>query len=141
MRASPSSRLGSTSRTIAEPLPAQSENLTNAAAAALMSELRKIISSQEVPDEAAFTDCADRFDIAQRLAERQRQGSLASLQHVPRKRILAALQLVRTGEYGRCQDCDRTIPEERLRLVPDAVRCVPCQNSAERRSRSLGGRS
>lgn len=31
-----------------------------------------------------------------------------------------------SGDYGRCEDCGRPIPIERLRARPAARRCVPC---------------
>ncbi|QKJ18078.1 TraR/DksA family transcriptional regulator [Microbacterium hominis] len=41
-----------------------------------------------------------------------------------------ALSRWRTGDYGRCEDCGRSIPIERLRVRPAARRCVPCAERA-----------
>lgn len=43
-----------------------------------------------------------------------------------RRRLLAALGLMESGEYGYCEDCGETIPEGRLRLDLAATRCVSC---------------
>jgi DnaK suppressor protein len=48
-------------------------------------------------------------------------------------RLKASLAAIEAGTYGICQDCGGPIPEGRLRAVPDAVRCVPCQPAATRR--------
>ena len=48
-------------------------------------------------------------------------------------RLEASIAAVEAGTYGVCQDCGGQIPEGRLRAVPDAVRCVPCQSVASRR--------
>jgi DnaK suppressor protein len=48
-------------------------------------------------------------------------------------RLEKALAAIGEGTYGICQDCGDQIPEGRLRAVPGAVRCVPCQSKAARR--------
>jgi DnaK suppressor protein len=35
-------------------------------------------------------------------------------------------------EFGLCDECGRRIPEKRLLIVPEATRCVPCQQEIER---------
>ena len=35
-------------------------------------------------------------------------------------------------KFGICEDCGKQIPIERLLIVPDAVRCVPCQRESEK---------
>ena len=39
------------------------------------------------------------------------------------------------GLYGICEGCGQGIPEERLRAMPTATKCMPCQEKADR---SLG---
>lgn len=48
-------------------------------------------------------------------------------------RLSAALASIEAGTYGICQDCGGPIPDGRLKALPDAVRCVPCQSKAARR--------
>jgi DnaK suppressor protein len=36
------------------------------------------------------------------------------------------------GTYGVCESCGQVIPEARLRALPSAVRCTPCQRAWER---------
>lgn len=43
-----------------------------------------------------------------------------------RRRLLAALERLEQGHYGRCLDCDALIPEARLAIDPAAERCVKC---------------
>jgi len=42
-----------------------------------------------------------------------------------------ALERLEAGRYGLCERCGRPIPPERLRAVPAATRCAPCQAAAE----------
>jgi RNA polymerase-binding transcription factor DksA len=58
--------------------------------------------------------------------------------HSPLKRriaipfIRAALERIEEGSYGRCVDCGKPIAPARLRAVPGAIRCTPCQEEADR---------
>jgi DnaK suppressor protein len=38
-----------------------------------------------------------------------------------------ALKRLAQGEYGRCIDCGKEIPRERLEAIPEAVRCIEDQ--------------
>lgn len=42
--------------------------------------------------------------------------------------VREALAKVEAGSYGRCDDCGRQIPEERLEALPWARRCIDCQS-------------
>jgi DnaK suppressor protein len=44
------------------------------------------------------------------------------------RKVDAALDRVRTGEYGVCLECDEPISEKRLNAVPWAECCVHCQD-------------
>ncbi len=53
------------------------------------------------------------------------------------RQIDAAVERLHLGAYGRCAVCAEPIPLARLRAVPFATRCVPCQSRRE--SGSDGG--
>lgn len=38
------------------------------------------------------------------------------------------LKRIDSGEYGFCDDCGERIPEKRLLAVPEAIRCVTCED-------------
>jgi DnaK suppressor protein len=48
-------------------------------------------------------------------------------------RIDEAVRRLEDGTYGRCLDCGAEIPEARLRALPFAACCLPCQESEETR--------
>lgn len=53
-------------------------------------------------------------------------------------KIKAALGRLAAGRYGQCRDCGEDIPAARLRALPFAARCKPCQEGVdvtERRER------
>ena len=45
--------------------------------------------------------------------------------------IGAAVERLDAGTFGRCERCGKEIPEERLKAVPYASRCVACQEQQE----------
>lgn len=66
---------------------------------------------------------ADVVDMAQAHVEQETALSIERIR-----------QRAQTG-IGRhdCVDCGTEIPLERRRHMPNAIRCVPCQDIAERR--------
>jgi DnaK suppressor protein len=44
----------------------------------------------------------------------------------------AALARIRSGEFGLCLGCDKSIPARRLHIVPWAAYCVSCQEQVDR---------
>ena len=48
------------------------------------------------------------------------------------KEVNAAMKRVDEGSYGTCLRCEEEIPEKRMKAVPWAAYCVPCQESIER---------
>lgn len=49
------------------------------------------------------------------------------------ERLRRAQEALAAGTYGLCVDCGEPIPDARLRMVPDAIRCVSCQGASSRR--------
>jgi len=49
--------------------------------------------------------------------------------------VEAALARMRTGQYGRCVQCTRPIPHDRLDVLPMAALCMPCQYEQQTGSR------
>jgi RNA polymerase-binding transcription factor DksA len=48
------------------------------------------------------------------------------------EQIERARKAIANGTYGRCVECVGPIPEGRLKAMPDAERCVPCQTKFDR---------
>lgn len=49
------------------------------------------------------------------------------------EQLARARSAIDAGTYGVCVDCGDPIPEGRLKIIPDAERCVACQTRAPRR--------
>jgi DnaK suppressor protein len=58
-----------------------------------------------------------------------------------RRRLLLiedALEAIKDGDYGFCEECEEPINEKRLQLMPFARFCVRCQAELERRAKMRG---
>jgi RNA polymerase-binding transcription factor DksA len=44
------------------------------------------------------------------------------------KDINLALEKIKQGNYGKCEKCGKEIPEERLKLLPEARTCTQCRS-------------
>jgi len=52
-------------------------------------------------------------------------------------RIVAALERLDQGDYGRCVECGEAIAPARLNVMPEVTTCVRCQDRLERLGRHL----
>ncbi|WP_207933459.1 TraR/DksA C4-type zinc finger protein [Actinomadura sp. GC306] len=72
-------------------------------------------------DAGAGLTAVERVEAALHALERHRAG------------VLAALERIGAGTYGRCVACGEPVPDGRLEARPDAARCVTCQARYDRR--------
>ena len=49
-----------------------------------------------------------------------------------------ALDAIENDEYGICEECEKTINEKRLLLMPFTRLCAPCQSEVERKAKLRG---
>ncbi|MGH2819141.1 MAG: TraR/DksA family transcriptional regulator [Actinomycetota bacterium] len=68
-------------------------------------------------------------DSAQATAERSELLSLIEQLQAQHAEILAALDRIDQGTYGKCERCGQGIPFERLEALPTARLCVSCKQS------------
>jgi len=69
-------------------------------------------------------------DFAEQAVERENDEVLDALGGSLRDElglIEAALSRIERGEYGICERCGQAIPAARLEALPNASRCVGCQ--------------
>ncbi|MFC7219128.1 TraR/DksA family transcriptional regulator [Streptomyces polyrhachis] len=65
--------------------------------------------------------------------ERAHVASLLTLSRDQLEKLEAALERLAADDYGRCAECGRDIPVERLEIRPEATRCVRCAAAPRRR--------
>ncbi|GAA3712484.1 hypothetical protein GCM10022224_092570 [Nonomuraea antimicrobica] len=72
-------------------------------------------------------------DAGSDLTDADRARAMLTVATTQRQAIVEAIRRIEEGAYGRCVDCERTVPEGRLEARPEAARCVQCQGKRERR--------
>jgi len=78
---------------------------------------------------------ADEIDVIQINEDREMSFATRSLLVERANRLAEALERLRDGEYGVCQECDEAIAPARLKAVPEVMTCVRCQDRLERMTR------
>lgn len=63
---------------------------------------------------------------AREVAATLKAGARSALREVE-----AALRRMDEGSYGLCISCGEPLPIERLEILPQIARCMPCQRAAE----------
>jgi DnaK suppressor protein len=74
-------------------------------------------------------------DSGTSLSDADREEASLEVLKAQQDRVKAALLRVAAGSYGRCVNCGRELPDERLEARPEAERCVDCQQKAEAAAR------
>ena len=78
-------------------------------------------------------DFREEVDQADREISAQTHYNLLERKHKELKKIESLIhRSLEDEEFGRCEECGKRIPDERLLIVPEATRCVPCQQEMEK---------
>jgi DnaK suppressor protein len=72
-------------------------------------------------------------DSGTNLADADREEASLEVLQGQQERVREALARLDAGTYGRCVECGRELPDERLEARPEADRCVDCQQRVEAR--------
>src|SRR3981189_265003 len=70
---------------------------------------------------------ADEVDVIQINEDREMSFATRSLLVERANRLAEALERLRDGEYGICQECEEPIAPARLMAMPEVMTCVRCQ--------------
>ncbi|HSQ72595.1 MAG TPA: TraR/DksA C4-type zinc finger protein [Rubrivivax sp.] len=73
----------------------------------------------------------DYDDAPQRAMDREVDMALSDIDIQELAAIQAALKRVHDDAYGVCIDCGEGIPFDRLKVEPEALRCVVCEARRE----------
>jgi len=92
---------------------------------------------QALAEQLSGSAAADSEGVHGWKASREGGAEVAVLQTLDRtlRQIDTALARLHAGRYGFCSSCSDPIPLARLRAVPFATLCVPCQERDERTTR------
>lgn len=92
-------------------------------------ELRKIASQDSTGDyKAQFEDYGrEREDNASEVENYTANLGITESLEKELEKIILALKKIENGTYGKCEKCQKDIPERRLEVYPAAPYCVECQ--------------
>ena len=74
----------------------------------------------------------DLVDAALDTAQDEISSQLAEVESRELANIKVALERIKEGTYGLCENCDAKIPLARLQALPYATTCIQCQREAEK---------
>ncbi len=102
--------------------------------------LEKLLETQkEYQSPLSNNHGSDESDQAQREISISSNYSLIERKTRELKQIDRLIQKVlRDKSFGRCEECGRQIPAERLLIMPEASLCVHCQRKLERSTQYRG---
>jgi DnaK suppressor protein len=83
------------------------------------------------------TPLADEVDVIRLNEDREMSFATRSLLVERANKLAEALDRLRGGEYGICEECGEPIAPARLRAMPEVTTCVRCQDQLERMSRRM----
>src|SRR5712692_11512675 len=78
------------------------------------------------------TPLADEVDVIRLNEDREMSFATRSLLVERANKLAEALERLRGGEYGFCEECGEPIAPARLRAMPEVTTCVRCQDRLER---------
>ena len=93
--------------------------------------LRKSLSLTRELIEAP-SGVGDSIDAAIDSEHREVNSQLADIENRELVSVESALERIREGTYGVCEQCGRSIPLARLRAIPYATLCIQCQRETEK---------
>jgi DnaK suppressor protein len=87
-------------------------------------ELKGLFSADEITEEMDRAEVEVATQVHYSLLEKKTK-QLENIEILIRR-------VLKEEEFGLCDECGARIPEERLLIIPEATRCVPCQKEIER---------
>lgn len=98
----------------------------------LTAKMNELLSQHRDQDALRIENAADPFDQIQASVERDLLVGLLNRDAQLRDDLRRAFDLLDSGNYGRCEDCEEPIASARLRAIPWARCCVRCQEMRDR---------
>ncbi len=112
---------------------------------ARLGELREKLAGERVqaPEETVAASAGEVRDAGDEAVVVERNDVRTALMQRDAREageLRTALGRLDDGRYGECAECGLEIGDARLRVVPTALRCSPCQAAHEHRSALAPGR-
>ncbi len=95
------------------------------------------VNKKKISTEDPFNDKTRDLDSAATDTEAEEQFGHARVSaikaelNLKSKQIKNALERVKIGKYGICEDCGKMIDTDRLAIYPEATKCIKCEKKRE----------
>ncbi len=99
----------------------------------ILRELEKELASQVSGGIKAAEKLPDPMDFQLALNDANLEVASRTINYQKLVKVRQALERVKDGTFGSCEDCEEKIGEHRLRAVPWALRCVRCQEIEDKK--------
>ncbi len=104
---------------------------------AVRDELLGVVEkSNQFVKESETGQMADISDDAARTYSRLLEGELGEQEWQKLKQVDLAIKKMEQGEYGVCAQCESSIPEARLEIIPYTEFCAQCQGEMEKKNKA-----
>jgi DnaK suppressor protein len=97
------------------------------------SQIQSVASSSRDFHQNELSVPTDTLDQATLLQEQVLLGALENRKVTSIQGAKAALERIRKGSFGICEECGEDIDLRRLEIHPTTLCCVQCQEESERR--------
>jgi DnaK suppressor protein len=97
--------------------------------------LGDVEKSNQSVKESEIGQIADISDDAARAYNRELEGELGDQEWKKLMQVEKAIKKISEGAYGICAQCESTIPEARLEVVPYTEFCTQCLSEMEKNSK------
>lgn len=111
-----------------------SVNTLNSFRKMLEAKREELLSKTSDREEIRIEHAAEEFDRLQQQLNREVAIRNLDRESLLLKQVHGALARLDEDTFGVCLRCDEPIPEKRLKAVPWAAYCVPCQEIVDRQS-------
>jgi DnaK suppressor protein len=109
-------------------------NTSNSFRKMLETKRDELLSKTSDREEIRIEHAAEEFDRLQQQLNREVAIRNLDRESALLKQVHSALARLDDETFGVCLRCDEPIPEKRLKAVPWAAYCVPCQEIVDRQS-------
>lgn len=92
----------------------------------MLEEQGREIAEIERPDEGTAPEGSNTPEDPMGVANPSSEVNMGLLREID-----YALERIRDGDYGRCEECEREIAGARLEALPWARRCLSCEQERE----------
>ena len=96
---------------------------------------RALAGDMSLLKEMGTSGSGDSADIAMDLTQNEVSSKLAEIESRELGRIERAIEKLKDGSFGSCENCSRKIPMARLNALPYTTTCVSCQRLSEQYGR------